>query len=550
MSGTMLAQATSLSSSSASATAPGAFHRIGTGSRPTPPVQHCPMSLPCPAQRHARPMRRLPPATRRPTGAPPRAKRDAGHHGGDAEQDLRAERAVDRDRRARRSQRLMRRASTTSAATATQAHQRWRKWSQERIMGECPAARRETSPPSGTKPPLHQRPGVGCKARVQAGHPGAEQQLQEQHSRNGERQAGDTGWARSLPSQPRRRRSQRGPDQPAQRRTARSAGGSTAGSGVTSVMSLPRPERTMNQPNAPCSPPSASSAEQPRLVASGNRAAHPEPRQRQRKGKADHPSQQAVEPFPEIDELERRPASMPAGPLTLWYSRGLLIDVEFGLPLRLGQRRQSARHGLPFGDRQPAFGQPGDPAHGDHDRAPASATANSQRAGQAGAPDRAARCSMRRLPARPCGGDLQLLRTANRKHPFALRRRARRANRCALPLAQCYNVTYMAPAWASITRMDSRPARPRRRLMLSALCLVHCVARPRAGRRSRHWRHFPARSGDPPLRACCWPRSWRRRHRPWRDAPSPGHALRGGDDRPYLHGRCAGRRRTASKRRC
>ena len=55
-------------------------------------------------------------------------ERDAGQHGGDAEQDLDAERRVDGDRRRGRSSGRTRRAKTTSAATATHAHQRWMKW--------------------------------------------------------------------------------------------------------------------------------------------------------------------------------------------------------------------------------------------------------------------------------------------------------------------------------------------------------------------------------------------------------------------------------------
>ena len=56
--------------------------------------------------------------------------RDAGQHREDAEEDLRSEGRMDRDRTPARppSSGRIRRAKMTSAATATQAHQRWMKW--------------------------------------------------------------------------------------------------------------------------------------------------------------------------------------------------------------------------------------------------------------------------------------------------------------------------------------------------------------------------------------------------------------------------------------
>ena len=73
--------------------------------------------------------------------------------------------------------------------------------------------------------------------------------------------------------------------------------------------------------------------------------------------------QLTVAPFPPIDDLElvQRHA------LVLQLVLGnLAILVEFRLPLLGRHRRQRARHRPPFGDRQPAIGQPGQPAHRNH----------------------------------------------------------------------------------------------------------------------------------------------------------------------------------------
>ena len=65
--------------------------------------------------------------------------------------------------------------------------------------------------------------------------------------------------------------------------------------------------------------------------------------------------------------MNLKPASViPAGPATSRYCGVCLVEVERALPVRVGERRDRAADRLPFGDRQAAFGQPGDAADDDH----------------------------------------------------------------------------------------------------------------------------------------------------------------------------------------
>ena len=69
-----------------------------------------------------------------------------------------------------------------------------------------------------------------------------------------------------------------------------------------------------------------------------------------------------MKPFPEIDEFEIRQAH-PAKARLEPVFRCRLIFCKFRLPRRFAQRGQDPRGNFPFGDRQPALGEPGDPAH-------------------------------------------------------------------------------------------------------------------------------------------------------------------------------------------
>ena len=115
----------------------------------------------------------------------------------------------------------------------------------------------------------------------------------------------------------------------------------------------------------PLKPAQREQPDQARAIAFGD---HPAPgidRERQREGEADDAAEQAVDIFPEEDELEigQRHA---LGLVDFLIFGDLLIFQEFFLPLRLGERGQRARHRPPLGDRQAGFGEAGDPAHDDH----------------------------------------------------------------------------------------------------------------------------------------------------------------------------------------
>ena len=87
------------------------------------------------------------------------------------------------------------------------------------------------------------------------------------------------------------------------------------------------------------------------------------PEERNEEGKADETAEQPVPPFPPIDLLELRQRH----PLVERGVLGdLLVEVEFALPVGLAQRRERARHRLPFGDRKPRLGKPGQPADNHH----------------------------------------------------------------------------------------------------------------------------------------------------------------------------------------
>ena len=114
---------------------------------------------------------------------------------------------------------------------------------------------------------------------------------------------------------------------------------------------------------APCTPPSAPSS----TKAPGPAARHP-PRgqheaESQRPDQPDGAAKLPVAPFPPVDIAELRHAH--AGILQPVFV-GLLVGLEFGLPIGLGQRRHGAGDRRPFGDRQPRIRQPRQPSDHDH----------------------------------------------------------------------------------------------------------------------------------------------------------------------------------------
>ncbi|PAV66627.1 hypothetical protein WR25_18695 [Diploscapter pachys] len=98
-------------------------------------------------------------------------------------------------------------------------------------------------------------------------------------------------------------------------------------------------------------------------IACRNLAPHREPQQRQREGHADQPAPQTVQIFPEEDVLEPGERHITVERLIF---RDAFVIVEFGLPLRLVQRRDGAADRFPLRDGQAGFGQAGDAADHDH----------------------------------------------------------------------------------------------------------------------------------------------------------------------------------------
>ena len=88
--------------------------------------------------------------------------------------------------------------------------------------------------------------------------------------------------------------------------------------------------------------------QQSRLEVRLQHAGEPEKNERQREHGADQPPEQAVGPFPPVDELE---AGKRHVGIHLAEFRNLAVFGEFLLPLGFVQRRDDAVDRLPFGDR-------------------------------------------------------------------------------------------------------------------------------------------------------------------------------------------------------
>lgn len=104
-------------------------------------------------------------------------------------------------------------------------------------------------------------------------------------------------------------------------------------------------------------------AQKPPGPAGRNAAGRPEEKEAHGPDNADHPAKLAVAPFPPEDRLEG--GKVHVAVLKPVFGAGLVLR-EFHLPVGIAQGWQRAGHRAPFGDRQPAVGQPRQPAHRDH----------------------------------------------------------------------------------------------------------------------------------------------------------------------------------------
>ena len=99
---------------------------------------------------------------------------------------------------------------------------------------------------------------------------------------------------------------------------------------------------TMNQPTAPCSPPRTNKAASRQAIALGNRALQREPGDADEEDEAEDAAEQAMDPFPEEDELEAGQRHS-GGPGDLAILRRLLVEVEGVAASRLRSAAGSRR---------------------------------------------------------------------------------------------------------------------------------------------------------------------------------------------------------------
>ena len=157
----------------------------------------------------------------------------------------------------------------------------------------------DQSIPVGDETAVHVGPGVGDIARAKARDPGAEHQLDEQVP---ERQSAPAGQPRPGVCARAARRSSAVQISAANRNKANSRCADSR-YGLTSVRPS-RPDMTMNQPTAPCSPPRTNNAASRQPYPWGIARANGKPADADEEDQAEDPAEQAVDPFPEEDELE------------------------------------------------------------------------------------------------------------------------------------------------------------------------------------------------------------------------------------------------------
>src|SRR4029079_13412822 len=92
---------------------------------------------------------------------------------------------------------------------------------------------------------------------------------------------------------------------------------------------------------------------------------HGKPADADEEDEAKDAAEEAVDPFPEEDELEAGERHS-GGASHFAILRRLPVEVEFVLPICVGEWRDRAADRLPLGDRQAALGQAGDAADNDH----------------------------------------------------------------------------------------------------------------------------------------------------------------------------------------
>ena len=233
---------------------------------------------------------------------------------------------------------------------------------QIRVVGEREEGAFGPVDPGRHQLPVHQRPVGGDLAGAEAGDPRAEHQLDEQDSERDQRGAGEASGAR-LRVAGKRAQIERGPQQcrhqeQGQKQMRRQAIGTDFGAAFKA--------RYDHQPaDQPLHPAEHEQDSQTRPVARWNLPLPREPQQGQREHQPDDPAEQAVDPFPEEDELEPVQGHSGGGD-DFAILGGRLVQIEGVVPVGLGKRRNRPRQRFPLGDAEPAFGQPGDPADNDH----------------------------------------------------------------------------------------------------------------------------------------------------------------------------------------
>ena len=129
------------------------------------------------------------------------------------------------------------------------------------------------------------------------------------------------------------------------------------------VQRVAREPRDHHPPaDRPLRRPERAEQQEPPAPARRHPARQQQPREARRPHQPDQPRKHSVPPLPPVDRLELVEAHAAVLHAVL---RSLPVEREFALPCLGGERRQRARHGAPFGDRQPAVGEPGEPADDD-----------------------------------------------------------------------------------------------------------------------------------------------------------------------------------------
>ena len=214
----------------------------------------------------------------------------------------------------------------------------------------------------GNQPPLHQGPAVRGEPGVEARHPRTQKELDEKDAASPARREDPARGPGIAPCQ--LPEVERGPDQPAKReKRCEQVDGKPE---VTHIGHRSGKSAAHHEPaEHALEPTQGQQRHQPPFVALRDRATYPEPGERQRKGQSDQAAQQAVKPLPEKDELEGGEIHARWSGDMLVFAGGL-IKIEFGLPRAFRKRRDGTGNRFPLGDRQAAFGQTCDTAHGDH----------------------------------------------------------------------------------------------------------------------------------------------------------------------------------------